>query len=104
MRASKKEIIHYLETIKEGLRLKGITHLGLFGSYARDEAGIYSDIDIAIKKEDNYLLSHSAYDYFDLVTHLKDAIMHKFHKNSDVFDMNSSSSMKQEILKDVIYV
>ena len=104
MRASKNEILLYLETIKKSLSLKGITHVGLFGSYARDEAGVYSDIDIAIKKEKNYLQHRSAYEYFEEVSQIKTLIRQKFHKNSDVFDLDSNSSMKSMILKDLIYV
>ena len=104
MRASKKEIIHYLATIKESLHAKGIIQIGLFGSFARDEAGIYSDIDVAIQKEHNYLKNRSAYEYFEEIAQLKTLIREKFHTNSDIFDLDSNSSMKATILKDLIYV
>ena len=104
MRATKKEIIIFLTEIKKQLLDAGISRVALFGSYARDEAGIYSDIDIAIKKEKNYLQTRSAYEYFDLVADLKQLLREKFHKNSDVFDLDSNSSMKNTIMKDIIYV
>ena len=104
MRADKANILDYLTEIKSELLNDGITKLGLFGSFARDEASVYSDIDIAIKKKDNYLESHSAYEYFDEVIKIKNLIRKKFHRNSDIFDLDSNSSMKDQIKKDLIYV
>jgi len=104
MRATKREIIIFLSTIKKQLLNAGISKVALFGSYARDEAGVYSDIDIAIKKEKNYLNTRSAYEYFEQVSRLKLLLREKFHKNSDIFDLDSNSSMKKTILKDLIYV
>lgn len=104
MRASKKEIIQYLFDLKQTLKSKGISDIGLFGSYAREEENVYSDIDIAIKKELNYLETRSAYEYFEVVIQLKNLIREKFHRESDIFDLDSDSSMKSLILKDLIYV
>lgn len=104
MKTTKENIINYLNEIKDELRIDGISELGLFGSFARDDAGVYSDIDIAIKKEQNYLHSRSAYDYFTEVSKIKELIRNKFHRNSDVFDLDSNSSMRIEIMKDLIYV
>lgn len=104
MRATKQEIIIFLTDIKKQLLDEGISRIALFGSYARDEAGVYSDIDVAIKKEQDYLQTRTAYEYFEVVSHLKQLLREKFHKNSDVFDLDSNSSMKQTIMKDLIYV
>ena len=104
MRATKKEIIIFLTEIKKQLLDDGVSRIALFGSYARDEAGVYSDIDVAIKKEENYLQTRTAYEYFELVAYVKQLIREKFHKNSDIFDLDSNSSMKNFIVKDLIYV
>ena len=103
-KVEKLNILHYLRQIKDELQKDGIVKLGLFGSFARDEAGVYSDIDIAIAKEKDYLQSRSAYDYFNQVNKIKMLIKSKFHRNSDIFDLDSDSSMKNQILKDIIYV
>ena len=50
MRVAKSNIIIFLQEMKAELNSDGIVTLGLFGSFARDEAGVYSDIDIAIQK------------------------------------------------------
>ncbi len=104
MRVDKSNIIVFLKEIKAELVSDGISTLGLFGSFARDEAGVYSDIDIAIKKENDYLSKRTAYDYFDEVSKIKSLLQKKFHRNSDVFDLDSNSSMRDEIMKDLIYV
>ncbi|MEA3371921.1 MAG: nucleotidyltransferase domain-containing protein [Campylobacterota bacterium] len=104
MRVDKSNIIKFLHEIKAELVDDGISRVGLFGSFARDEASVYSDIDIAIKKEQDYLSKRTAYDYFDEVSKIKNLIKKKFHRNSDIFDLDSNSSMRDEIMKDLIYV
>ena len=104
MRADKVSIINYLQEIKSQLQSNGISKIALFGSFSRNEANVYSDIDIAIEKESDYLLHRSAYDYFNEVAHIKTLLRKKFHRNSDIFDLDSDSSMKESILKELIYV
>jgi len=104
MRANRENILSYLKEIKDELFHDGIVTIALFGSFARDEQSVYSDIDIAIKKERDYLKKRSAYSYFDEVEKIKMMMQQKFHRNSDVFDLDSDSSMKQNIKKDLLYV
>ena len=104
MRATKEDIITFLIEMKKKLSSEGISQIGLFGSYARNEASVYSDIDIAIMKEEDYLKTRSAYEYFEQVALIKTLIREKFHRNSDVFDLDSNSTMKATIMKDLIYV
>lgn len=104
MKPTKEHILDYLHELKSELHQAGITQLGLFGSYARGEDTIYSDIDVAIKKEDNYLNHRNAYAYFEEVSRIKEQLFKKFHRSSDVFDLDSASSMKESIIKDIIYV
>jgi len=104
MRATKSNILSYLKEIKDELSTDGIISLALFGSFARDEQTVYSDIDIAIKKESDYLKSRTAYSYFNEVEKIKMLIKNKFHRNSDIFDLDSNSSMKKNIEKDLLYV
>ncbi len=104
MRATKENILDYLREIKNELYKDGIVSLALFGSFARGEQGIYSDIDIAILKEKDYLQKRDAYSYFNEVEKIKQMIYKKFHRNSDIFDLASDSSMKYTISKDLLYV
>jgi len=104
MRATKLNILEYLKEIKSELQSDGISKIALFGSFSRNEENSYSDIDIAIEKEINYLNNRSAYDYLTEINKIKTLIRKKFHRNSDVFDLASNSAMKNTILKDIIYV
>lgn len=104
MRATKENVLSFLKDIKTELQHDGIKSIALFGSFARGDESVYSDIDIAIQKEENYLQQRNAYAYFNEVAKIKSMIQHKFHRNSDVFDLDSDSSFKQSILKELIYV
>ncbi len=104
MRVTKENIINYLKEIKTELEAKGIVKVALFGSFSKDEQTVYSDIDIAIQKDKGYLSQQSAYNYFDTISLLKEKIKTKFHRNIDVFDLDSTSSFKKSIEKELIYV
>ena len=104
MRATKESILNFLAEIKSELQDDGIVRLGLFGSFSRGDETVYSDIDIAIAKESDYLSSRTAYSYFDEISKIKTLIEKKFHRKSDVFDLDSDSVMKTSIQKDLLYV
>jgi len=104
IKPNKSSILQYLSEIKAELLEDGIFELGLFGSFSRDEANVYSDIDIAIKKENNYLEKRTAYEYFQEIQKIKTLVRQKFHRNIDIFDLDSDSSMKNTIVKELIYV
>jgi len=75
----------------------GVTKIGLFGSYARDEATLQSDIDIAVEiKSKNSFRS-----FFALLHFLEDSLKAKV-------DLGIEHSMKpiakEDLLKDIIYV
>lgn len=104
MRATKENIMNYLQELQQELQTQGILQVALFGSYAKGEQSVYSDIDIAIKKDREYFSSVSPYYYFEVVNSIKDKIRKKFHKNIDVFDLDSTSSFKQSIESELLYV
>ncbi len=84
---------------KHELSKFGIQHIGLFGSYARNEPSNQSDIDILIDFEpdeenfDNYM---AVYDYIEN--------MFKNEKIEIVTKNGLSPNIGQHILKEVIYV
>ena len=104
MKTTKESILHYLKEIKPELELYGIEQLALFGSFATGNQNVYSDIDIAIKKKSDFLQNYVAYDYFNLISNIKQKIRLKLHRNSDVFDLDSDSTFKDTIEKELIYV
>jgi predicted nucleotidyltransferase len=100
----KNDIIGYLHVLKPKLRDSGIEKLALFGSYARNEQDQNSDIDIAIQLKRDYLQTHDVWEYFTLIETLKKDISEKFHKKSDIFDLDSTNDVKDKILNEVLYV
>ena len=101
---TKNKILAYLKELKDEFKAKGIVSLALFGSYASDTENVYSDIDIAIKKEDDFLQNRSPYSYFETLNALKAKITKKLHRNVDILDLDSNSVFKRDIEKDLIYV
>jgi len=104
MKTTKETILRYLKEIKPELEEYGIEKIALFGSFATNEQNVYSDIDIAIKKKHNFLKEHAAYDYFNIVSNIKNKILLTLHRNSDIFDLDSDSIFAESIKKDMIYV
>ena len=93
----KQEILNFLVLHKQELYEKyGVTRIGLFGSYARNEAKKGSDIDIAVEIE-----SKNKYrSFFGLKKHLEDNLKNKV-------DLGIESTLKpiakEYVLKDIIY-
>ena len=100
----KDEILKYLKTFKESSQNKFFTEIGLFGSYARNQADVFSDIDVAVKVDKNYLNQHDVWDYFDAINEMKMNLLKRFNLQSDVFDLDSSTTLVEKIKKDIIYV
>jgi len=47
--STKSELIHALRENAAGIQAFGVTRLGLFGSFARNEAGPESDVDLLVE-------------------------------------------------------
>ena len=99
-----QEILNYLKSFKSSSKNRIFTQIGLFGSYAKNSADKYSDIDVAVRIDPQYLREHDAWDYFDALKKIQDGLMEKFHLKSDIFDLDSVSPFKNKIEKDIIYV
>ena len=101
---TQKDVLTFLTTIKPQLQKDGIEQVGLFGSYAKNNATLTSDIDIAIKLNKNYLDKNDVWNYFNEINKIKEMVYNKFQMKSDVFDLDSASSLKDKIRKEVLYV
>jgi len=105
MQHSKNDILLFLQTLKPELLAQGIISLGLFGSVAKETNNINSDIDIVYETSDEFINKYKGWSAFTyLNTHLRDKISKKFHTNVDMFDLNSSSSIKDKIKEEALYV
>lgn len=96
---TKENIISTLKSHKSELSKYGISYVGLFGSYSRDEQSDKSDIDLLIDFEpdkesfDNYM---AAYDIFEN--------LFKNEKVEIVTKNGLSKHIGPKILKEVVYV
>ena len=86
------------------MQSKGIDSIALFGSFAKEEQTPYSDIDIAICKSSDFMTHNGAYDYFELIDEIKVLLRRKFHRNIDIFDLDSESAFKEVIEREMIRV
>jgi hypothetical protein len=101
---TQKDVLTFLTNIKDELQKDGIEKIGLFGSYAKNNATLTSDIDIAIQLNKNYLEKNDVWNYFNEINKIKTMVYNKFQIKSDVFDLDSSSVFKDKIEKEVLYV
>ena len=94
---NKTNILEYLEEHYSEFKNKyNVEQIGLFGSYARDEATNSSDIDIFIKMKPSL---------FDLVA-IKEQIENDLNKKVDIIreHKNIKPFFLKMIKKDIIYV
>ncbi|MBD3284818.1 nucleotidyltransferase [candidate division WOR-3 bacterium] len=95
-----KEIKEILSEHKNELSRKyGVTELGIFGSYVRDEAQVTSDLDILIEFDENVRIS--LLDFIHIERYLSDLLGLKV-------DLVEKSALKpgigRHILSEVIYL
>jgi len=94
---TKNEIIAFLKEQKEFLKSEFfVDKIGLFGSFARDEANEQSDIDIVIVS--------SKKDFYNRYR-LKEFLKQHLKKDIDIGYLDSLRSyIKKQIEKEIIYV
>jgi predicted nucleotidyltransferase len=94
--ATKEEILAFLKEHKNELYNRfSVTKIGLFGSYAKDEADESSDIDTAISTENK--------DFF-IREDLKDYLQEHFKKPVDIGYIDSFREFyKKRISKEILY-
>ena len=97
---TKQYIINYLSEHKDEFSQKfGITKLGLFGSYVRDESTKNSDIDILVELENNLT------DIHDKKTAFKETLEKIFNIKVNIArEKYLRPFAKKEILTEVIYI
>jgi predicted nucleotidyltransferase len=102
---NKENILDYLKQIKPKLKDDGIVSLGLFGSFATNENKNQSDIDILIETSDEFINKYRGFKAFSRLEEIRKDISNKFNNSVDIFDESSpNSAIKEQILKEVIYV
>lgn len=94
---TKQEVLNYLSSHKEKFQKDfGINKIGLFGSFARDQATQKSDIDLVIEMNPKSLERRIAF---------KKQIESDLNRSLDVGYMSTLRSfIAKEVAKDIIYV
>ena len=103
-KSPKEPILRYLRRIKPQLAEEGIAQIGLFGSLARDEATINSDIDIFTERSEAFLAKRSGFAALIFLEDLRKSLEKRFYKKVDLCDKNAISEEKRaEFFKGAIY-
>lgn len=104
---NKQTILNTIKEIASSENRDGFEIVGLFGSFAKDTATEFSDVDIAYQI-DHKQFSKKYMDGFSKLLKLdeiKKKLQSKLHKKVDFISLNSTNtSLNQNILKDIIYV
>ena len=97
---NKQDILNYLKSQQGKYNNKfGIKFIGLFGSFAREEANDESDIDILYEIQKDKKLS--MFSYLKLINELENS----FHKKVDlVRETTLKPQIKNYVYKDLTYV
>ena len=104
MKPTRDEILAELARLKRKWREEGIEELALFGSFARETATPYSDIDIALKKAPDFVERYGPYGYFELAAKLREELGRVLHRRVDLLDLDAPSPVKPHIENELIYV
>ena len=96
---TQQQILQFLSENKTFLRSEfHVSKIGLFGSFARNEQGTESDIDVLIELENN------TPNVFDVKWALREFLKAKFNREVDLCNTKHIKPFaKNFILKDVIY-
>ncbi len=97
---TKEEILDFLHSNKDYLKKQfHLSKIGLFGSFARDEATKISDIDIIIE------LDGSVKNVYDLKYSLREYLSRAFERDVDIArEKYLNPYAKKEILRDALFV
>jgi len=96
---TRDQILMFLAQNKTLFREKyHIIRIGLFGSYARDEQNVNSDIDLLVEFEDD------TQDLYDLKLQLKDFFLKSLGIEIDICrEKYIKPRIKKQILKEAVY-
>lgn len=102
---TKDEIINKLKLFKPIFSKEGVELLGLFGSYANNNATSSSDIDILVETTPKFLEKYKGFRAFSKLDEFKELLSSEFKKDIDLVDKQGLLQHNNEyILKKTIYV
>lgn len=100
-----EQLLEQIKNLNEILKKDGFIIDGIFGSYARDESTMASDLDLLYHLEDEFYTKYNGFMGFKKLDEIKSFIAKKINKKIDLAPKNNlSKTAKKYILNEVIYV
>jgi len=96
------DIMSLLKHAKQKYAHEGFSIVGIFGSYARNEATKESDIDILYELNDTFISKYRGFDAFARLTSIKEELKNLFGIDVDIAAKSGLSRTAQKyIMKDL---
>jgi len=96
------DIMSLLKHAKQKYANEGFNIVGIFGSYARDEATKESDIDILYELDESFIKHHQGFDAFARLTSIKQELKNLFGIDVDIAAKSGlSRTATKYIMKDL---
>ena len=93
---TRAELLEKLRELKPWLEEQGIVNVRLFGSYARDEAGPDSDVDLLVE-----MTKPLGFDFFGIEDALTDALGVRVEMGTE---RSMHRLLRERVLPDVVHV
>lgn len=102
---NKETILSTLKELKPKYAREGFEIVGLFGSYARDDASSQSDIDICYALDKKFVEKYHGFDAIARLESLKKELKLVFNTEIDFATIDTHNRVMQQTLKEeMIYV
>ncbi len=101
---STKELLKMVKKAKKMFQGTGFIILGVFGSFARDEADDKSDIDILYELSSEFREKHKGFKAIAEIDRIKDKLGNLFNRKVDLVNKSTQKEGKSRILDEVVYV
>ena len=92
----KEKIIKSLQKFNIEHKDEGFVFISIFGSYARNENDIFSDIDLTYKINHDKFCKNDAFAKLLKIEEIKKTLEESFHKRIDLIPANTQNMMIKE--------
>ena len=94
-----------LKKIKNKYISEGFEIVGIFGSYARGDEDIFSDIDIAYRLDHDKFFKDNAFKKLLRIEEIKKELEFNFQKKVDIVSLNSNNKrLNESIKKEIVLI
>jgi predicted nucleotidyltransferase len=97
---TKEEIINILHNTNTKYKGSGFELVSLFGSYARDTADMFSDVDLTYKINHNIFFKDDAFAKLAKIDEIKKELEKKLRKKVDLIPSNTKNPLIQKSLQE----